>query len=299
MRRSRWQQAVMEYRTRCVEKLAMSSGHTSRGGRGNRRGRRGSQRSRGAEGQNGQPQSSSAMLILSSSGRQTPAHAPHEISAEEDAVLDEELESESAAEVPGMLDEANEETETTGASGKGVRAASPFAGETKSGEIFPAGDAPARQDAEPEPHMPTPTPAPPGSERGAHERAQPYAPGMRPHTYPPMRRGTPPTRGDAVAQGTTSFGEDYGAESESESESDSLASRREHGDSYEMLATYNRPPRAEHTDRGDHPPLRPEVRGEVGPLIDALRGLFEQDRAVASQGGTTRCGICYLHFSLS
>lgn len=59
-----------------------------------------------------------------------------------------------------------------------------------------------------------------------------------------------------------------------------------------------RSPRFER-DHADREPLRPEVRGEVGPLIDALHDLFAQDRTVASQGGTTRCGICYLHFPLA
>lgn len=44
---------------------------------------------------------------------------------------------------------------------------------------------------------------------------------------------------------------------------------------------------------------RRDVRGEVGPLIDALHEVFVQDRAVSSQGGSTRCGICYLHFPYS
>jgi hypothetical protein len=46
-----------------------------------------------------------------------------------------------------------------------------------------------------------------------------------------------------------------------------------------------------------HEPVRAEVRGEVGPLIEALHDLFERDRGVASQGSSSRCGICYLHFS--
>jgi hypothetical protein len=46
-------------------------------------------------------------------------------------------------------------------------------------------------------------------------------------------------------------------------------------------------------------PFRPESRGEVGSLIDALHGLFAQDRAMASQGESARCGICYLHFPLT
>ncbi len=46
-------------------------------------------------------------------------------------------------------------------------------------------------------------------------------------------------------------------------------------------------------------PFRPESRGEVGSLIDSLHELFAQDRAVASQGDSARCGICYIHFPLA
>lgn len=42
---------------------------------------------------------------------------------------------------------------------------------------------------------------------------------------------------------------------------------------------------------------RPEIRGEVGAIIDALRPVFQQDRAVASQVSSVRCGICYLFHS--
>ena len=42
-----------------------------------------------------------------------------------------------------------------------------------------------------------------------------------------------------------------------------------------------------------------DVRGELGPLIDSLHEVFERDRAVASQGGSTRCGVCYLYYKLS
>jgi hypothetical protein len=49
----------------------------------------------------------------------------------------------------------------------------------------------------------------------------------------------------------------------------------------------------------EHEPIRPEVRGEVGPLIEALHEIFERDRGVASQGASARCGICYLHFPLA
>lgn len=47
----------------------------------------------------------------------------------------------------------------------------------------------------------------------------------------------------------------------------------------------------EFTPRGD-------VRGDVGPLIDDLRAIFQHDRTTASATGGTRCGICYLHFAL-
>jgi hypothetical protein len=34
-------------------------------------------------------------------------------------------------------------------------------------------------------------------------------------------------------------------------------------------------------------------------LIASLRELFAQDRQIASQQDSTRCGICYLHFTVS
>lgn len=52
-------------------------------------------------------------------------------------------------------------------------------------------------------------------------------------------------------------------------------------------------------DTTPHEPFRPESRGEVGSLIDALHELFAQDRSVASRGDSTRCGVCYLHFPLT
>lgn len=33
-------------------------------------------------------------------------------------------------------------------------------------------------------------------------------------------------------------------------------------------------------------------------MIQSLRELFEHDRQVASQPDATRCGVCYLHFSV-
>jgi hypothetical protein len=35
---------------------------------------------------------------------------------------------------------------------------------------------------------------------------------------------------------------------------------------------------------------------DLSQLIEALHKQFEQDRAVASQPGAVRCGICYLYY---
>ncbi len=45
--------------------------------------------------------------------------------------------------------------------------------------------------------------------------------------------------------------------------------------------------------------MRPEIRGELGPLIDELHARFEQEIASAKQAGSLRCGICYLHFAIA
>ena len=52
------------------------------------------------------------------------------------------------------------------------------------------------------------------------------------------------------------------------------------------------------TEREERAAGQPDVRGDVGSLIDALKELFQQDRATASTGGATRCGVCYLHYPL-
>lgn len=57
-------------------------------------------------------------------------------------------------------------------------------------------------------------------------------------------------------------------------------------------------PRAEDDDEIDYS-HHPDVRGEVGPLIDTLKSLFEQDRGISAGGGSSRCGLCYLHYPLS
>lgn len=55
---------------------------------------------------------------------------------------------------------------------------------------------------------------------------------------------------------------------------------------------------------GALPPLNPSERvrsgsSEFEQLIDSLHDLFEHDRQIASQSDATRCGLCYLHYSLS
>jgi hypothetical protein len=35
---------------------------------------------------------------------------------------------------------------------------------------------------------------------------------------------------------------------------------------------------------------------DISQLIESLRQQFEQDRALASQAGAVRCGICYLYY---
>ena len=57
---------------------------------------------------------------------------------------------------------------------------------------------------------------------------------------------------------------------------------------------------ADDDDEGEAPYSGPreDVRGPVGELIDALHDLFTHDRSIASQGGASRCGICYFHYPL-
>jgi len=64
-----------------------------------------------------------------------------------------------------------------------------------------------------------------------------------------------------------------------------------------------RPQVAAHIEDDEEEPTvsgpREDVRGAVGALIDSLHDLFSHDRTVASQGGSSRCGICYFHYPLS
>lgn len=268
----------------------MSSGHTGKSGRGNRRARRGSQRPRGQEGPNSQPHSSSAMLILSSGGRQPPAHPERERSPDdEDAALEEGAEAGSADDELSMSGEVPD-----GAAGI-VPGADPSAD-------APQARSDTRSDRSERAEQQRLAFAPPGGGRGPHERVQPYAPGMRPQapTSPFSRpRGLPPEHSDGTVLNVNGHKERPAGEQEA---SDAAAWQDRDmataATTRETSGIPSRWTRAEHEEHGEHAPLRPEVRGEVGPLIDSLRGLFERDRAIASQGGTTRCGICYLHYAL-
>ncbi len=57
-------------------------------------------------------------------------------------------------------------------------------------------------------------------------------------------------------------------------------------------------PAREHGER-ERLAMRPEIRGDLGVLIDDLRQLFEREIASAKQAGSARCGICYLHFMIA
>jgi hypothetical protein len=39
-----------------------------------------------------------------------------------------------------------------------------------------------------------------------------------------------------------------------------------------------------------------QPRADLAQLIESLRQQFEQDRLLASQSGSARCGICYLYY---
>lgn len=261
--------------------LAMSSGHTSRSGRGNRRARRGADRQRGPVEQNAQSHPNSAMLILSSNGRD--AHASPQTSADGgDMRLDEEL-----GMTPGSRRTPNEPEESSTGNLNTARE------EPDPAALASADDGPAHEerapDSESRPDDRTiragkqrPGAVSPGG-RGPHERAQPYAPGMRTYTYPRTPREAPSERQGGAMPRTSAYDN---------------AMTPDRGSSDDAPEPVGRVIWAEQSDAHERAPLRPETRGEVGSLIDELRALFEQDRTFSSQGGTTRCGICYLHFSL-
>ena len=54
--------------------------------------------------------------------------------------------------------------------------------------------------------------------------------------------------------------------------------------------------RVERSEPGERQDRDGQVRMDLSHLIESLRQQFEQDRAMASQGGTYRCGICYFYY---
>jgi hypothetical protein len=77
---------------------------------------------------------------------------------------------------------------------------------------------------------------------------------------------------------------------------------REPGEGNEQKNRLEPKERAERLDRGERgePGERPDRDGQsrldLPHLIESLRQQFEQDRTLASQAGTARCGICYFYY---
>lgn len=223
------------------------------------------------------------MLLVSHAGHQTPAHPSRDVdegALESDTtdtvdeaegvasgVAEGEVEIEVVAEMEVVEVEIAEnppEAELSGAEESmrpytGEQARPPSAAATHDPNAATASHAKAERADKRGPVLLPPS----NGQRGP----APYAPGLRTHMSPPaptdQANGDTPQRAPVARPGGS--------------------------------ARFER----DRSDRGDREPLRPEVRGEVGPLIDSLRDVFVQDRTVASQGGTTRCGICYLHFPLA
>ncbi|MGH2514284.1 MAG: hypothetical protein ACRDHP_01375 [Ktedonobacterales bacterium] len=218
------------------------------------------------------------MLILSSGEHQAQAHVSRGNFSENDALDNEQKRATDEMPPSGTIPEVAFEDAA-------------HAEETESSEMWSASDVTPPAEQRPDAQRDTF----PRQGYGTSERTQPYAPGMRPHTHPPLPRRSPSEHSGAQERSAASFVVEPAAGDARHAS----ATERERDEPRDPPMPQRRSSRAEHDDRGDHEPLRPEVRGEVGSLIDALHGIFEQDRSVASQGGTTRCGICYLHFALA
>lgn len=165
----------------------------------------------------------------------------------------------------------------------------PESGQHDSPVEQPTAEAP---DEEPEP-VPAPEPERPAP-RGRFERF--YAPGQGKRAE---RNGGKSTGEPGASRGTATPSEATGAHGASGTNgADQWRPSRE--------ATPGTPaphaaPAAHLTDAEDDDVSAPsapreDVRGAVGGLIDSLHDLFTHDRSIASQGGISRCGICYLHF---
>lgn len=257
----------------------MGNAHASRGGRGNRRGRRGPPRSGPSQAQN------AATPI-----RQNPSAAGARPSAE--IVL-----PATSANRSNNAPPANESKATNGTNGTNV----------SNGSNGHAQERPPSQRREREtqaseggPDGTTAEPfvlSPPASERTSPYRfvgerrilpRDANRPRPTAHTTEPAEAPMRPTSasaqdagGDHPTHHTRRVSEPAHAPHAFASRDDGVAAEEDDGDD------------------GWTPQPRGDVRGDVGPLIDSLREVFVQDRAISSQGGSTRCGICYLHFPFS
>lgn len=221
------------------------------------------------------------MLILSSSGQSAAARTPHDVpDYRAGDALDEDV-----VDVAASPQERVGEPKRTIEPGSSGALASPQLQRT------PRDDAKhERHEQQPDQHGAAPVRP---DRRAASARAQPYAPGGQ----GPMRSPAPREHEAVTEHGGNGNVNGNGAVSSRGAHV--VEAQPERGMSSDAPTSGSGLANAEQSDRGERPPVRAEARGEVGPLIDDLRVLFEQDRAAASQGGTTRCGICYLHFSLT
>jgi hypothetical protein len=74
---------------------------------------------------------------------------------------------------------------------------------------------------------------------------------------------------------------------------------REPGEANEQknrLEPKDRTDRAERGEGNERLDRDGQPRMDLTHLIESLRQQFEQDRALASQPGTARCGICYFYY---
>lgn len=272
----------------------MGSGHNRNGRGNNRRARNGPPQrdGRGPQNLNGQRNGQPALMAVSPRPRQgppasQPGHTPPPATTAYEAELD-VVEVDEVAVVEGDEGGAVVEVHEVRAE---LRVAPDSAGEPD--DPPPAKNAAAVGDSAPiRPERQAQQPAPRG-------QRQPYVPAMpNGRQGPPAAR--PPAQGAAfVAKPaearrpparSVEVDDDEGAET---APSQAVARSRP-----ERFVVTERPQR-EHGERYQHIPGTPDIRGEVGALIDSLRTLFQDDRTVASQSGATRCGICYFHYPLS
>lgn len=62
------------------------------------------------------------------------------------------------------------------------------------------------------------------------------------------------------------------------------------------LEPKERSERVERSEGSERTDREGQARIDLAQMIAALRQQFEQDRLLASQSGSARCGICYLHY---